>query len=283
MAEREIVSSFGGVDTMDGAGVRLRRLFGNREARLMDPFLLLDLFGSEDEDQYLPGFPWHPHRGIETVTYMIDGTVRHGDSMGNSGFIGPGDVQWMTAGSGIIHEEMPQPSPKGIRGLQLWVNLPAADKMCDPAYHGFREIEIPVEIVPGGELRAIAGDYGRAAGPVRGLARPPLYFDLQLGEEGSIELEAPEGQTAFVCVYEGSLAGKAEGGGAKRPVCHLFGPGDRVKLRAGREGCALVFACAEPLGEEIAWGGPIVMNTQAELELAFREYSEGSFIKKRAK
>jgi quercetin 2,3-dioxygenase len=290
MAEREIESAFGGMETMDGAGVRLIRIFGNRDVKLLDPFLLLDLFGSEDPEEYLPGFPWHPHRGIETVTYMLDGNVRHGDSMGNSGYIGPGDVQWMTAGSGIIHEEMPQPSPKGIRGFQLWVNLPKAEKMRDPSYGGFDARRIPAETIPGGEVRVIAGSFGRARGPVEGIVRDPTYLDVRLGEEGSVELEAPAGETVFACLYEGSLespalpAATATRGRAPGalPLCCLFGAGDRVRLKAGRGGCSLIFVRGVPLREDIAWGGPIVMNTQAELELAFREYRDGSFVKTRA-
>jgi quercetin 2,3-dioxygenase len=288
MEERRIARAFGGLETMDGAGVRLIRLFGNREAKLLDPFLLLDLFGSDDPELYLPGFPRHPHRGIETVTYMLAGTVRHGDSMGNSGFIGPGDVQWMTAGSGIIHEEMPQLSPLGIRGFQLWVNLPAAGKMVDPTYRGFGASEIPVEKIPGGEARVITGSFGRSQGPVQGLERDPVFFDLHLGDEGSALVDAPQGMTAFACVYEGSLELPASSGedayGANDglPLCLLFGEGDAVRFKAGRGGVSLVFACGRPLHEEIAWGGPIVMNTQAELELAFEEYKEGTFIKKRA-
>jgi hypothetical protein len=283
MGERGIVRAFRGVETMDGAGVRLVRLFSNREVKLLDPFLLLDLFGSEDPDQYLPGFPWHPHRGIETVTYMLAGSVRHGDSMGNSGFIGPGDVQWMTAGSGIVHEEMPQPSPRGIRGFQLWVNLSRSEKMVDPAYRGFAAPEIPVERTEGGEIRAIAGGFGSATGPVRGLARQPTYLDVRLGDEGSVELGAPEGETAFACLYEGSLESPSGAESGRLPLCCLFGPGDRVRLKAGREGCSLVFVHGSPLGEEIAWRGPIVMNTEFELAEAFREYSEGTFVKAKAR
>jgi quercetin 2,3-dioxygenase len=285
MGERQVIRAFGGQETMDGAGVRLIRIFGNGETKLFDPFLLLDLFGSKEPDHYLPGFPWHPHRGIETVTYMLEGSVRHGDSMGNSGFIGPGDVQWMTAGSGIVHEEMPQLSPEGIRGFQLWVNLPKAEKMRDPAYRGFCAPEIPVESIEGGEVRAIAGSFGSARGPVQGLPRQPAYFDIRLGKEASVELEAPETETAFACIYEGSLASPALPSGvaiSRLPLCCLFGPGDRVRLKAGGQGCSLVFARARPLGEDIAWRGPIVMNTEAELAIAFREYANGTFVKKRA-
>jgi quercetin 2,3-dioxygenase len=293
MEERKIIQAFGGLETMDGAGVRLVRLFGQREAKLFDPFLLLDLFGSDDPELYLPGFPWHPHRGIETITYMLKGTVRHGDSMGNSGFIGPGDLQWMTAGSGIVHEEMPQSSPLGLRGFQLWLNLPAAEKMVDPAYRGYDAAAIPVETIGGGEVRPLAGSFGRAVGPVQGIERDPIFLDLRLGDEGSATIDAPRGATAFACVYEGSLespakpsakAGVREGRdeGTGLPRCFLFGEGDVVRFKAGRSGCSLVFACARPLGEEIAWGGPIVMNTRAELELAFKEYEERIFVKKRA-
>ncbi len=285
MAEREVISTFGGMETMDGAGVRLIRIFGNREAELFDPFLLLDLFGSDEPDQYLAGFPWHPHRGIETVTYMLEGTVRHGDSMGNSGFIGPGDVQWMTAGSGIIHEEMPQSSPKGIHGFQLWVNLPRAEKMREPAYRGYGATEMPVQDIPGGTVRVIAGNFGPVKGPVQGLVRQPTYLDIRLGEEGSVLLDAPMGETAFACVYEGALQNPSlpPDTEAGSPLCCLFGPGDQVRLKAGKEGCSLIFAHGAPIGEAIAWRGPIVMNTEEELGLAFREYSLGTFVKMKAK
>jgi quercetin 2,3-dioxygenase len=282
MKERELERAFSGIETMDGAGVKLVRLFGHREAKLLDPFLLLDRFGSDDPELYLPGFPWHPHRGIETVTYMLEGTVRHGDSMGNSGFIGPGDLQWMTAGSGIVHEEMPQPSPLGIRGFQLWVNLPAAEKMRDPAYRGFGASEVHVERTGAGEVRVLAGRFGGARGPVQGLERDPILLDLRLGDSGSATVEAPRGATAFACLYEGSLAEPSDPGDGTLPRCLLFGDGDAVRFKAGGQGCSLIFACARPLREEIAWGGPIVMNTREELEQAFREYEAGTFVRKKA-
>jgi len=291
MEERPIVRAFEGIETMDGAGVKLRRIFGHREVTLLDPFLLLDLFGAEEPDLYLPGFPWHPHRGIETVTYMLAGTVRHGDSMGNAGFIGPGDVQWMTAGSGIVHEEMPQASPLGLRGFQLWVNLPAAEKMRDPAYRGFSSADIPAEVVGGGEVRAIAGRFERTTGPVQGLERAPALFDVRLANEGSVSIDAPRGHTAFACVYAGSLASPVPPGGQSSgeipaedggPRCFLLGDGDIARFKAASGGCSFLFGCGEPIREDIAWGGPIVMNTREELELAFREYEAGTFVKKRA-
>jgi quercetin 2,3-dioxygenase len=285
MVERSVLRVFYGMDTMDGAGVRLRRLFGNREAKLFDPFLLLDLFGSTDPEQYLPGFPMHPHRGIETITYMLDGTVRHSDSMGSSGFIGPGDVQWMTAGSGIIHEEMPQPSPMGVRGLQLWVNLPRSEKMRDPSYRGYSSADIPLERIAGGEARVVAGSFGRSTGPVRGVERDPFLIVLRLGADGSAMIDAPRGQTAFACVFEGGLVDPLPPEGEawrEPPYCALFADGEALRLKAGPRGCALLLARAQPLGESIAWRGPIVMNDEAELDQAFHEYANGSFVRKKA-
>jgi redox-sensitive bicupin YhaK (pirin superfamily) len=285
MAGKAIVRKFRGIETRDGAGVKLRRIFGFRDTETLDPFLLLDAFGSTEAKDYLPGFPWHPHRGIETVTYLLEGSVRHGDSMGNSGVIGPGDLQWMTAGSGIIHEEMPQLSPKGVLGFQLWLNLAASEKMGEPAYRGVLAADVPVKAVPGGSISVLAGVYEELRGPVAAVARDPLYFDLRLSPQGRIELETPEEATAFAFVFEGSLL-KAEvpGAGAEGAVsgdCLLFGRGDSVLLEAGPAGARCIFAAALPLRESVAWGGPIVMNTQAELDLAFRELDEGTFVKTR--
>ncbi len=300
MGERSVSRAFRGIRTMDGAGVALTRIFGFGDTAAFDPFLLLDHFGSETAAEYLAGFPWHPHRGIDTVTYMQKGKVRHGDSIGNSGVIEPGDLQWMTAGSGIIHEEMPQFSPNGLRGFQLWVNLSRAEKMRDPAYRGFAAKEVTSVSVGGGEAKILAGELGGVRGPVAGVSRDPAYFDLRLGPGGKIEIPAPEGETAFAYVYDGSLfcpceplvyAGHMRPEGASkleepRPstdsgTCILFGPGDKVSFEAGSAGAGFIFARGKPLHEPIAWGGPIVMNTRAELELAFREYSEGTFIKKK--
>jgi redox-sensitive bicupin YhaK (pirin superfamily) len=300
MAERIVARAFRGNKTMDGAGVSLTRIFGFGDTAALDPFLLLDHFGSDNPDEYLAGFPWHPHRGIDTVTYMLQGKVRHGDSMGNSGVISPGELQWMTAGSGIIHEEMPQSSPLGVHGFQLWVNLSRAEKMRDPAYRGFAAADVRSIPSAGGEARVLAGELGGVRGPVSGVSRDPSYFDLHLVPGGKLEIDTPEGDTAFAYVYEGSLlcpceplvyAGHMKAGtplakAEPRPqtesgTCILFGSGDRVRFEAGQAGAAFIFARGTPLHEPIAWGGPIVMNTRAELELAFREYSEGTFIKKR--
>ncbi|MDP3178307.1 MAG: pirin family protein, partial [Spirochaetaceae bacterium] len=195
MTYRQAVSELRGIVTMDGAGVKLVRLAGRAEAGTLDPFLLLDCFGSDRDEDYLAGFPWHPHRGIETVTFMLAGTVRHGDSLGNAGVIGPGDAQWMTAGSGIVHEEMPQPSPLGLRGLQLWINLPRAEKMRDPAYHDIPAHSIPVVALRDGELRPIAGSFEGSVGPASDISGDSSLADLRLMPEGSATLEAPRDLT----------------------------------------------------------------------------------------
>jgi Pirin-related protein len=277
MGDRGVLRRFRGIETKDGAGVRLRRIFGHNEVADMDPFLLLDAFGSDRPADYLPGFPWHPHRGIETVTYLMRGSVRHGDSLGNSGLIGPGDLQWMSSGSGIIHEEMPQRSEGGVFGFQLWVNLAAAEKMREPAYRGVLAAEVPLVEAEGAVVRVLAGAYGDARGPVRGLSRDPEYFDISLEPQAEIALPAPSDRTAFAFVFEGGIgAAQAQAGD-----CVLFGDGETARIAAGPEGARLIYASAPPLRESVAWGGPIVMNTSEELEEAFREIEEGSFVKRR--
>jgi redox-sensitive bicupin YhaK (pirin superfamily) len=285
MAIREAELTIQGKPTRDGAGVRLRRIFAGEElARHFDPFLLLDAFGSDDPADYLPGFPMHPHRGMETVTYLLEGSVRHGDSMGNGGIIGPGDLQWMSAGSGIVHEEMPQRSSRGVHGLQLWVNLPGREKMRAPAYRGVTAVEVPVVPTGSGQVRVLAGEWGGAHGPVIGVARSPVYLDIELQPGASILLDAPAERTAFCYGLEGkTLVGTELPGspGKAHPAgsCVLLGAGDEARFTAGPEGCRFIFVHAPPIREPIAWGGPIVMNTRAELELAFRELDEGTFIK----
>jgi len=285
MAMREAVLSIKGRTAYDGAGVKLQRIFGHAEAGRFDPFLLLDAFGSDDPADYLPGFPRHPHRGIETVTYLLEGSVRHADSTGSGGVIGPGDLQWMSAGSGIVHEEMPLESPKGVHGLQLWVNLASSEKMQSPAYRGAVAAEVPVVPTGSGTVRVLAGSWGSANGPIVGVARSPVYLDIELKPDSSLSLDIPRGRTAFFYILSGSVSTAAAGAdqGVAQPIaagtCVLFGDGDEALFTGGSGGARFVVVHAPPLGEPIAWGGPIVMNTREELDLAFRELDQGTFIK----
>jgi quercetin 2,3-dioxygenase len=280
---RSIEHRFPGVPTVEGAGVRLRRSFSNNEVPLFDPFLLLDRFGSTNPEDYLAGFPWHPHRGIETVTYVLDGRVEHGDTLGNSGVIGSGDVQWMNSGSGIIHQEMPQRSDGGISGFQLWVNLPAREKMSVPAYRGLGAGDIPeVSTDTGNRVKVVAGTFGRVEGPVRGISVDPTYLDVRVPPGGEFELPTRPGYTVFGHSIEGvgSFAGEDP-----RPVTAgetaLFGTGGPVRVRASGAGFRFLLVSGRPLHEPVAWYGPIVMNTQSELRSAVRELDSGEFIKHR--
>ncbi len=284
MSLRKAVFAVKGRTTHDGAGVKLRRIFGHEETALFDPFLLLDEFGSRNPADYLPGFPMHPHRGIETVTYLLDGSVRHSDSTGGGGVIGPGDLQWMSAGSGIIHEEMPQESPNGVRGLQLWVNMPRRLKMNAPAYHGATAAEVPIVPTGTGPVRVLAGEWGGTHGPVVDVLRSPVYLDVTLNPGSTIDLEVPRGRTAFAYILSGSfVTGNEEHRRADSSydagTCVLLGDGDEARIASGDEGARFIIVHAVPLHEPIAWGGPIVMNTREELEQAFRELDEGTFIR----
>ena len=282
--------------TLEGAGVRLRRAFGFSEAPELDPFLLLDDFHSDDPADYLAGFPWHPHRGMETITYILHGRVEHGDSLGNSGVIGPGDVQWMTAGSGIIHQEMPrtESSVAGSRGdaaesgstllwgFQLWANLPAAHKMMDPRYQEVKSSEIPTVDLGGGVVaRVICGVVAGVAGPVRDIMTDPEYLDISLQAGSRLARAVPRGRTVFAYVIEGT-GEFGEEGAAKvgRENAVLFGDGDQVVVAAGRQPTRLLLVSGRPLGEPVAWRGPIVMNTEQELRVAFQEYQDGTFVKR---
>ena len=262
--------------TMEGAGVRLKRVFSNAEVLLFDPFLLLDHFGSDDPEDYVKGFPWHPHRGIETVTYMLTGEVEHGDSMGNGGTINSGDVQWMTAGSGIIHQEMPKKYEGLMQGFQLWVNLPAKKKMMKPRYRGITKEHIASFEKEGANVKVIAGRMDDTEGPVRDLVVNVEYFDVKLEAGRKFEHPTHKGWTVFAYVIDGSAY---SGETAIKPEnCALFGDGDIVRIRTTK-GAHFLFVTGKPLNEPIAWRGPIVMNTEAELALAFRELEEGTFIK----
>lgn len=265
----------------EGAGVKLRRGFGNAEVPRFDPFLLFDDFSGDDPKDFMAGFPWHPHRGIETVTYILGGGVRHQDSIGNSGVIERGDIQWMSAGSGIIHQEMPEGS-SGIKGFQLWVNLPQKGKMSAPRYQEIKRKAIP-EIAFGNHatMRVIAGSVEKTRGPVEDIMAEPLYVDVTLEANHEFSFPVPAGHTTFVYIFEGSLGSGVEGSiDFPKGIILLYArEGDLVSLHAGSSGAHFLLVSGKPLGEPVAWYGPIVMNTEAELHTAFRELNEGNFIK----
>jgi len=262
--------------TFEGAGVKLRRVLGNDDDSTLDPFLLLDHFGSENPKDYIKGFPWHPHRGMETVTYMWTGEVEHGDSMGNKGVIKSGDVQWMTAGSGIIHQEMPQKYDGLMQGFQLWVNLPAKKKMTDPKYRGITKDQIPVIEKDGQTIKVIAGKIGGIEGPVRDLSTETEYFDVELAVGKEFQRLTHENLTVFSYIINGSV--EVHDQKIKSGQCAVFSKGDSVKI-SSLNGARFLFVVGEPLNEPVAWRGPIVMNTEEELETAFEELDEGTFIK----
>jgi redox-sensitive bicupin YhaK (pirin superfamily) len=268
-----------GQATYDGAGVKLKRIFSHDHTKHTDPFLMLDHFGSDNPNDYIKGFPWHPHRGIETVTYMLDGTVEHGDNIGNAGTIGPGDIQWMTAGCGVFHQEMPKPSKRGMmHGLQLWVNLPAKNKMMEPRYRGLLEKEVPIVTIPGGEVRVIAGVYENVTGPVQDLVVDVAYLDVRLKKGASLSHKSKEGYASFCYLIEGTS--EFDDTKLEKSNLILFTESGSIAIKA-LEDIHYIFVTGKQLNEPIAWGGPIVMNTQQELEIAFRELDEGTFIKKK--
>jgi redox-sensitive bicupin YhaK (pirin superfamily) len=281
---RQVIKS---VATLEGAGVHLHRAIGFSRPEQYDPFLLLDDFRSDRPDHYRAGFPWHPHRGMETITYVLRGRVEHQDSLGNRGVIGPGDVQWMSAGSGIIHQEMPQGEPDGaMYGFQLWANLPATHKMLPPRYRGISAEEIPVFSDPAGaKVRVIAGEAGGVTGPVTDVITRPQYLDVELPAGRTFSHPTPRGHTVFAYVIEGKgvFEEHAEGAKAERQIGdrHLvsYADGDAVTVTAEAEPVRFLLISGAPIGEPIAWRGPIVMNTDAELQTAFRELDEGTFIK----
>jgi len=267
---------------VEGAGVHLRRSIGTRRLDHLDPFLLLDHFESVRPEDYEPGFPYHPHRGIETVTFVRTGEVRHRDSLGHQGSIGPGDIQWMTSGSGILHEEMPQVRPEGIGGLQLWLNLPAREKMTRPKYRDLTASHLPETPLDGGaRARAIAGDAagGRLTGPVDGLAVAPKFLDVTLPEGAALREAVPRGHTAFAYVDQGEVRFGPQRTAARAPALVVFGDGDLVEAAGAPGGGRFLLAAARPLGEPIARHGPFVMNTRAEIEEALRDLRSGHFIR----
>ncbi len=267
--------------TMEGAGVKLKRVFGYHEVPLFNPFLLLDHFGSDNPADYIAGFPWHPHRGIETVTYMIEGKVEHGDSLGNKGVIGSGDIQWMTAGGGIIHQEMPQRYEGMMRGFQLWVNLPASHKMMGPRYRDVTKDIIPeVSISPGIKIKPISGEIGGIKGPVQDLVIDTEYFDVFMEPNISFKHTVKKGYKAFCYVFEGEgYFGEGRKELIKSENVVLFENIETITIDSGNVPLRFLFVSGKPIDEPIAWGGPIVMNTQKELDLAFWEFRNGTFLK----
>lgn len=277
---RKIRRIITGSPATDGAGVRLVRVLGHRDVRDFDPFLLLDAFDSTKPDDYIRGFPWHPHRGIETVTYLVSGLIEHGDSLGNKGTIGDGDCQWMTAGSGIIHQEMPKPAARML-GVQLWVNLPAKDKMTKPAYRDLGSQDIPVVEDGTATVRPVCGSYKGVQGPFQGDYVRPQFLDIAVQAGADFSMPTDTESNVFVYLLAGAARFPDDNTGKLVPEksAVLFSPGDKLQLQAGPAGVRLLLLSGRPLGEGIAWGGPIVMNTQEELDLAFRELDAGTFIK----
>jgi len=299
MSIRPVKRHLKSTPTMEGAGVRLRRGFGFGDTEAYDPFLLFDDFRGDQPDAYLAGFPWHPHRGIETITYVLAGAVDHGDSLGNQGSLGAGDVQWMTAGSGIIHQEMPHGDAQGrMHGFQLWANLPSSLKMTAPRYQDIPSSGIPeVTDDDGTRVRVVCGNFWGVAGPVDGVAAEPQYLDVWVPPGVGRSLPVETTRHAFAYVFDGS--GRFAHASEPRPVqtdrvgasasgaidtadnrsLVLFDSGDEVVVQAGDQGIRFLLVSGTPLQEPVAWRGPIVMNTQAELRTAFEEYQNGTFLK----
>jgi redox-sensitive bicupin YhaK (pirin superfamily) len=268
--------------TIEGAGVHLRRAFGFHEMPGLDPFLLMDDFRSENPRDYQAGFPWHPHRGMETITYVLEGDVEHGDSLGNSGVIGAGDIQWMTAGSGIVHQEMPQGDRKGrMFGFQLWSNLPKKDKMMDPRYQEVKQKDIPSVTTPeGAVVRIVAGEVAGVRGPVKDILSDPEYLDVSIPAGKSFSHPTNADHTVFAYVFDGEGVFDGAEGAYGDGSLVLYGPGSQIEVRTGNRPVRFLLVSGKPLKEPIAWYGPIVMNTQQEIRTAFREFEEGTFVKK---
>jgi len=277
---RAVQQLFRSQPTVEGAGVKLKRAFGSSQLPRFDPFLLLDDFHSGNPDDYLAGFPMHPHRGIETITYLLQGRVLHKDSMGHSGVIEAGDVQWMTAGGGIIHEEMPQVSKPALWGFQLWANLPASHKMMAPRYREIRNDQIPtVSPADGVTIRIICGRVGGVEGPVREIVIDPEYLDVALAPERRYDHPVKAGHRVFSYLLEGEARfGHADGKAVGAETVALLGDGETVRIVTGKSAARLLLVSGKPIGEPIAWGGPIVMNTREELARAFEEYRDGTFL-----
>lgn len=300
MSLRPTLETRKAIPTMEGAGVKLHRAFGFQDPSELDPFLLFDDFRNDRPQDFIKGFPWHPHRGIETITYVLSGSVEHGDSLGNAGTLGAGDVQWMTAGSGIMHQEMPHGNHTGqMHGFQLWGNLPAAQKMTTPRYQDVQAKEIP-EIIDddGTRVKVIVGSFWGKTGPVDGIAADPQYLDISIPAGVKKTFPIDTYRRAFAYIFEGSAAFvdasdpagillEKEVAGEELNIRDLsgnrtlvrFGTGDEITVQAGPEGVRFLLISGAPIDEPVAWHGPIVMNTQAELKQAMRDLNNGTFIK----
>ncbi|MFC1516669.1 pirin family protein [Thermodesulfobacteriota bacterium] len=296
---RKIQKVFKSKPTTEGAGVHLKRVFGFSEVPLFDPFLLLDDFRSDNPDHYLKGFPWHPHRGIETITYVLSGDVEHGDSLGNKGVISSGDVQWMTAGSGIVHQEMPKGDTNGrMYGFQLWANLPSREKMMDPRYRDIGSEQIPeVRLPDNTTIKIISGQVSGTKGPVQDIVIDPEYIDVTVPANSEFRHPTKQGHTVFAYIIDGQGYFCRE----KNPFTYevegtnyfdiqrdsfvgngtivLFDDGDEIMAFTEKHKVRFLLISGKPIGEPVAWYGPIVMNTQEELQIAFEEYKQGTFIK----
>ena len=267
---------------VEGAGVRLRRSIATRTLDYLDPFLLFDHFGSENPDDYVAGFPLHPHRGIETVTYMLGGSVAHKDSLGNQGVIGAGDVQWMTAGRGILHEEMPKVGPRRLDGFQIWVNLPAKLKMTAPRYQDVAAARIPELVRPDGvRIRVVAGAVDGVQGAVKEIYAEPEYLDVAMPPGRTFEQPVPRGHTALAYVFDGEVELGPQGGGQRVAATRLavLGDGQVVRARTGEKPGRFLLLSGKPLGEPIARYGPFVMNTEEEIRQTLRELRDGTFVR----
>ena len=264
-----------GIPTSDGAGVKLTRVIGNQYVKNLDPFLMLDEFKSDDKADYMAGFPMHPHRGFETVTYMLKGAFRHGDNQGNTGYLAPGSIQWMTAGRGIVHEEMPSQEDGPVWGFQLWVNLPSTHKMTAPRYQDVLPEKVPEVELDNGRVKVLVGDFQGVQGPVEDVVTDPLYLDFHLNDGATQMVQVPLGKTAFVYVYQGS----ADIAGTALPERHLgiLSEGDAIEVRSLAPDTRLLVVAGDPIEEPVVQYGPFVMNTVDEIQQAIRDYNEGRF------
>ena len=277
MSTRTIVRRVRGLPASDGAGVKLTRIIGQRALEMLDPFLLLDEFGSDAANDYVAGFPDHPHRGFETVTYMLDGRMRHRDNAGNEGLLESGSVQWMTAGRGIVHSEMPEQDHGLMRGFQLWVNLPAADKMTAPRYQDIAPEKIPaVEPAQGVRVRVVAGEIFGVRGPVSGVATEPVYLDVSLQAGAKVSIPLPENHSAFAYVFEGEGVRLGDEQLARGELA-VLSPGDSIELAANDKSARVLVVAGKPLNEPVAKYGPFVMNTPEQIVQAIKDYQSGSF------